>query len=177
MEKSYHIFSETEITRELFQGFLRYQEVRKCWQKGPEGWGLKNVSYVEEWNEEQYDFLVKCLKNTIAAGGFVFGVFECSRLLGFASVESGHFGARGQYVQLSCIHVSWESRGKGLGRGLFQCACSGARKLGAEKLYISAHPAQETQAFYHALGCVEAKEYHEKSAVGEPGDCQLEYVL
>ncbi|MCI9082195.1 MAG: GNAT family N-acetyltransferase [Lachnospiraceae bacterium] len=178
MEKSYHIFSEAEIVRSLFQGFLRYQEVRKCWQKGPEGWELKNVSYyIEDWNDAQYEFLVKCLKNTVVTGGFVFGVFEGSRMIGFASVESRRFGSGGQYVQLSCIHVSWESRGKGLGRGLFQCVCSAARKLGAEKLYISAHPSQETQTFYHRLGCVEAKEYNEEIAAAEPGDCQLEYNL
>ena len=52
-----------------------------------------------------------------------------------------------------------------------------ARSLGAQKLYISAHPAQETQAFYHALGCVEAEEYHKELAESEPDECQLEYAL
>ena len=47
----------------------------------------------------------------------------------------------------------------------------------AKKLYISAHPSQETQAFYHTLGCVEAKEYNEEIAATDSGDCQLEYVL
>ena len=36
---------------------------------------------------------------------------------------------------------------------------------------------EETQAFYHALGCVEAEEYNEALYAAEPCDCQLEYVL
>ena len=30
--------------------------------------------------------------------------------------------------------------------------------LGADKLYISAHSSKESQAVYHRLGCIEAKE-------------------
>ncbi len=177
MKLSYQILSKSQITRALFRSFDRHQVVTKCWKKGEGSWSLEEKFYVEEWSDAQYEFLVKCLQHTVDTGGFVFGVFAKERLIGFASVESHHFGSREQYVQLSCIHVSCESRGWGLGRGLFQCAVKGARRLGAEKLYISAHPAQETQAFYHALGCVEAEEYHKELVESEPDECQLEYVL
>lgn len=175
MELSIQLLSASQITRELFRHFNRRQEVSKCWRREQGIWVLKDVDFVEDWNESQYEFLVKCLKNTVHTGGVVLGAFSGEKLVGFASVESRHFGSRGQYVQLSCIHVSSECRGEGLGKQLFRYAGYGAKKLGAKKLYISAHPAQETQAFYHALGCVEAGEYDGELA--ELDECQLEYTL
>lgn len=177
MKITYQILSEAQITLSLFQHFNRHQEVTRCWRKEENSWVLKEIAFVEEWNQEQYEFLVKCLKNTVNTGGYVFGAFEEEKLIGFTSVESNHFGSRGQYVQLSCIHVSCESRGKGIGKGLFQYACMAGRRLEAEKLYISAHSAEESQAFYRAMGCVEAEEYDKKLAEAEPCDCQLEFVL
>lgn len=174
---TFEILSESQISRDLFRHFNRHQEVKRCWRKEGDIWKLKDISFVEEWKDAEYEFLVKCLKNTIKTGGFVFGCFEQGKLVGFTSVESGHFGSRGQYVQLSCIHVSCECRNKGYGKHLFQRAILAGRKLGAGKLYISAHSSEETQAFYHALGCVEAEEYNEELYAAEPCDCQLEYVL
>lgn len=175
MEFSMQLLRESQITRELFRYFNRRQEVSKCWRREQGLWVLKDDSFVEDWNEQQYEFLVQCLKNTVTTGGLVLGAFVQERLVGFASVESRRFGSKKQYLQLSCIHVSCESRGQGLGKKLFQFASYGAKFLGAEKLYISAHPAQETQAFYHTLGCVDAGEYDGELA--EPDDCQLEYAL
>lgn len=177
MAATIEILSESQISRQLFRHFNRHQEVKRCWRKEAGSWKLRDISFVEEWKEAEYEFLVKCLKNTIHTGGFVFGCFEEGKLKGFTSVESRRFGSKEQYVQLSCIHVSCECRGKGYGKRLFERAILAARKLEAEKLYISAHSSEETQAFYHALGCVEATEYDEKLYAAEPCDCQLEYVL
>lgn len=177
METTFELLTESRIECSLFFHFNRYQEVKRCWRKGAGGWELKEVPFVEEWNEEQYAFLVKCLKNTVNTGGYVVGCFAEGNLAGFASVESSHFGSRNQYVQLSCIHVSHECRGNGIGAKLFHCAKTAGKKLHAEKLYISAHSAEETQAFYHAMGCVEAEEYNRELSEAEPCDCQLECVL
>lgn len=49
-----------------------------------------------------------------------------------------------------------------------------AREKNAKKLYISAHSAVESPAFYKAMGCVEAKEYNAEHVEKEPYDCQLE---
>lgn len=59
----------------------------------------------------------------------------------------------------------------------FYQACEEARRLGADKLHISAHSSKENQAAYKALGCVHAKEINPKLAEKEPCDVQLEYVL
>ena len=52
-----------------------------------------------------------------------------------------------------------------------------AKQKGAKKLYISAHSAVESQAFYKSMGCVEAKVYNQKHVEDEPYDCQLECGL
>jgi len=68
-------------------------------------------------------------------------------------------------------------RGKGIGKTLFQLSKEWAKEHGAKKLYIAAHPAIESQAFYKAMGCVEALEYSPTHVEKEPLDCQLECIL
>ena len=65
----------------------------------------------------------------------------------------------------------------GIGKQLFQMASTWAREKGAKKLYISAHSSIESQAFYKAMGCVEALEYNKEHVEKEPCDCQLEYIV
>ena len=80
-------------------------------------------------------------------------------------------------MDLSSIHVSSDARRMGIGKRLFLGAVQWARKNGAEKLYISAHSAVESQAFYRSLGCVDALWRCEAHVAQEPYDCQLEYVI
>lgn len=60
---------------------------------------------------------------------------------------------------------------------LFRIAKEFARARNAEKLYIVAHSAVESQAFYHSMGCVEEQEYDPRHAEKNPLDCQLGYIL
>lgn len=166
-----------EIDISLFAHFNRYQDVSKCWRKENGEWILKEIAFTEQWNIDEYTYLVKCLQNTTKTGGAVFGAFYNDILVGFASIENQPFGSNKQYLQLSSIHISYENRGMGIGKKLFFLTSERAKKLGAQKLYISAHSSQETQAFYKVMGCVEAMEYNEKLVAEEPCDCQLEYNL
>ncbi|MDF2884803.1 MAG: N-acetyltransferase [Clostridiaceae bacterium] len=166
-----------EINEELFKDFNRYQEVKKCWRKVDGKWVLKNIAFTEQWSKKEYQYLIKCLQNSINTGGKVLGAFCDKKLIGFASVENNLFGLHNEYIQLSCIHTSYEFRGTGVGKKLFFLMCNHAKELGAQKLYISAHSSEETQAFYTAMGCIEAKEYNTELAEHEPCDCQMEYEL
>ncbi|WP_294343552.1 GNAT family N-acetyltransferase [uncultured Clostridium sp.] len=173
----YKKLNKEDIKLSLFSDFNRYQEVKKCWRKENNKWILKDISFIDQWGENEYNFLVKCLINTIETGGVVLGAFcDCS-LVGFASVENKFFGSENQYLQLSSLHTSYEYRGNGIGKQLFSIACDGAKDLGAKKLYISSHSSEESQKFYKAVGCVEAIEYNKKLVEDEPCDCQLEYIL
>lgn len=173
----YRELKDTEVNRDLFYEFKRRQEVKDCWRRVNGEWVIREDPFIDEWSEEDYRFLIKCLQNTIKTGGVVFGAFREGVLKGFASVEAGRFGSKKQYLDLSSIHVSEEMRGSGIGTELFLMACRWAKAHGAEKLYISAHSAVETQAFYHARGCVEAEEYNREHVEKEPYDCQMEFVL
>ncbi len=173
----YRQLNKDEISRELFKNFIRRQNVTLCRRREQGAWVLKSDPFIDDWSEEDYVFLVKCLKNTISSGGVVYAAFLNGYLKGFVSVESKLFGKKENYLDLSSIHVSEDMRGQGIGRILFLSAKEWAKKKNAEKLYISAHSAVETQAFYKAMGCVEAEEYDKKHVEAEPYDCQLECRL
>lgn len=96
---------------------------------------------------------------------------------GFAAVGAEWFGDGREYLDLTNLHVSEDARRQGIGRALFLAAARWARDRGAQKLYISAHSAIESQAFYRAMGCVEAHTYNPAHVAAEPFDCQLEYRL
>ncbi len=174
---TYRQLERAEINLNLFKNFNRYQDVKKCWRKEDGEWVLKEIAFTEHWNLKEYEYLVKCLQNTIDIGGAVFGVFDNDILVGFASIENELFGSKKEYLQLSSLHISYEKRGMGIGKKLFSLICKKAKEMGAQKLYISAHSSEETQAFYKAVGCVEAVEYNAKLVEEEPCDCQLEYCL
>ena len=166
-----------EIDRKLFCAFIRRQEVNFCWRREGDGWVVRPDPFIDDWSEAEYAELIDCLKNTVLTGGGVWGAFADGALKGFASVEGGIFGETGRYMDLSCIHVSQDMRHSGIGRRLFDEAKRFARARGAQKLYISAHSAVESQAFYAAMGCVDAQEIQRAHAEKEPFDRQLECEL
>ena len=173
----YRILHADEIDRTLFHDFIRRQNVTKCWRKENGAWTIKDAPFLDDWTEADYQVLISCLRNTASSGGVVFAAFCGGNLKGFASVEPGLFGGEQKYLDLSSIHVSEDMRGNGIGAALFLEAKRWAKENGARKLYISAHSAAESQAFYRIMGCVEAKLYHQKHVEEEPFDCQLELEL
>ena len=177
MVMEYRALCLDEINPALFAGFIRRQVVTKCWRREENQWVIRDDPFIDDWSEADYAFLVQCLQNTLATGGVVLGAFADGALKGFASVESAPLGKAGDYRDLTCLHVSAELRGRGIGRELFTRAAQWARAHGGKKLYLSAHSAVETQAFYAAMGCVEAREYNEAHVASEPFDCQMEYAL
>ena len=176
MVKYRTLFAE-EICRELFKNFIRHQIVTKCWRKENGKWIIKEAPFVDDWTESDYQILINCLRNTILSNGFVYAAFYNGELKGFVSVESEIFGDEQGYYDLSSIHVSEDMRNKGIGKTLFLAAKEWAKQKGGKKLYISAHSAIESQAFYKSMGCVEAKIYNQKHVEREPYDCQLECSL
>lgn len=166
-----------EICRELFKDFIRHQVVTKCWRRENGEWIMKDAPFIDDWTEKDYQILISCLKNTVITDGFVYAAFYNDMLKGFVSVESALFGGEQKYLDLSSIHISEDMRGMGVGRTLFLSAKKWAKERGADKLYISAHSAIESQAFYKKMGCIEAQVYNQKHVEAEPYDCQLECKL
>lgn len=173
----YKELCENDINRGLFQHFTRHQAVVKCWRYEDGRWVIRDDPFIDDWSESDYQTLILCLKNTARIGGFVCGAFDGDKLKGFVSVEPEFFGGENRYLDLSSIHISEDRRRCGIGKALFGAAKAWAKEKGAGKLYISAHSAVESQAFYRAMGCVEAKEYNQKHVEAEPYDCQLECAI
>ena len=90
-----------EISRELFQDFIRHQKVTKCLRRQDGKWVVKDDPFIDDWSEEDYRTLVSCLKNTVTTGGFVYGAFAGGSLKAFASVEAEAFGREREYLDLS----------------------------------------------------------------------------
>lgn len=173
----YRDLKDTELSMELFDSFERRQVVSDCWRRENGQWVIRHAPFIDDWSTEDYGVLIRCLRDTIRSGGFVCGAFAEGRLKGFAAVLPEIFGGENRYMDLASLHVSQDMRRKGIGRALILKAKEWARQRGAGKLYISAHSAVESQAFYRRMGCVEAKLYHQKHVEEEPFDCQLELEL
>lgn len=173
----YRELQETDVCRELFSGFIRHQKVVACWRKCNGRWIVKDDPFEDDWNEEDYEKIICDLKATVKKSGFVCAAFCDGILKGFVSVSAELFGGSQKYIDLEHIYVSEDMRRNGIGKNLFYRAAEWAREKGAGKLYISAHSAVESQAFYRNAGCVEAVAYDEAHVAEEPFDCQMEYVL
>lgn len=164
--------TEKNFYLESMDGFDSRQEVTECWRWRDGRWALLPVSYTDACAPDAAAVLA-----ALQAGSLAYGAWEDGRLVGLAVLDREPFGSKKQYLDLAELHVARPFRGRGIGKKLFGMACEGARELGAEKLYISAHSAKETMAAYHALGCVEAAEINWTLARKEPCDVQLEFLL
>ena len=197
MNIGYRELREDEIDRELFMHFIRHQKVEICLRRDGDRWVERPDPFIDDWSEDEYGILIRCLRHTAAIGGFVYGAFVSDLdeksgtaeyvasgeqtalgcLKGFVSVEPEIYGGENRYMDLSSIHVSEDMRRSGIGQRLFSAAADWAKGHGAKKLYISAHSAIESQRFYESLGCADAAWHDRRHVEAEPFDRQLEYVL
>ena len=115
----YRPLTLTELNTTLFHSFQRRQVVTDCWRRVEGKWVIQPDPFIDDWTPEDYAFLVDCLKNTLSTGGMVYGAFIDGALKGFTSVEGKPLGSRGQYLDLTSIHVSRDARGHGIGKALY----------------------------------------------------------
>ena len=175
MNYQYRRLDKNNFTGHSLDDFVRHQTVTECWRKTGSDWKLVPNAYEENWSLEQCREIAEDVVHHINLDQTGFGAFDGERIIGFATVSHRMFGAAARYVQLVCFQISEEYRRQGIGRKLFSMACEEARRLGADKLYISAHSSKESQAAYRALGCSFAEEINEELAAAEPFDVQMEY--
>lgn len=165
------------LNANLLGNFNRFQETKRVWFKENDQYKLKDDTFLDHWNDEKKKEIIQSLINCVELGGIAVGAFNNNQLVGFANVESELFGNKKEYVELPFIHVSNEARGSGIGKKIFALCCEKAKRLGAKKLYIAAHPSEETQHFYKAVGCEYAAEVNQKILDRESLDIQLEFTL
>lgn len=157
--------------------FERRQSVEHCWRKTGNGYSLLPVVYTEDWSLSERREMARKILYQLSLGSVAYGAMQDGRIVGFALVINQRFGSENQYVDLAEFYVSAPYRRKGIGKALFRVSCSAAQKIGAQKLYISAHSAEESIAAYKSYGCVLAREINQTLAEKEPCDLQLEFKL
>src|SRR5216684_208218 len=81
-------------------------------------------------------------------GGTFLGVFDAEAVIGLGVLESARVWRASDQMQLSYLYVSHAFRGRGVGMQLFEAAVSFAREAGANALYVSAAPTENTVDFY-----------------------------
>ncbi len=177
MEPEYRNLTIADMKEGLLRDFVRRQEVTKVWRKVDGRWEIVRSPFVDDWDEEKRAAVIWILGEILARGGKVFGAWVDGKPKGLIAVEHTPMGSRNQYREVCGFWVSADCRGQGIGRKLFDIAKLEARRMGGEKLYISSHPAVETQAFYKAMGCREAGEYSPEHVARGPSDCQIECDL
>jgi ribosomal protein S18 acetylase RimI-like enzyme len=174
---NYKIMDLTSLQSTNLKKFNRYQETNHVWYKDKDQFSLKADHFVEQWDDDKKTLVLQDLQECVKKGGIVVGAIIEGDLIGFANVEGGLFGNKLEYRELSYIHVSNEFRNSGIGKKLFQLCCEKAKEIGTKKLYIAAHPSEETQHFYRKMGCTFAVEINQTIFNKEPLDIQLEFKL
>jgi ribosomal protein S18 acetylase RimI-like enzyme len=176
---NYKLLDLTSLQSTNLNKFNRYQETNRVWykDKDTDQFNIKADHFVEQWNDDKKMLVLRDLEECVKLGGIVVGAFLERDIIGFANVEGELFGSKKEYRELSYIHVSNEYRNYGIGKKLFQLCCEKAKEIGTKKLYIAAHPSEETQHFYRKLGCTYAGEINQVIFNKEPLDIQLEFVL
>lgn len=177
MEIRYEKLNHENFGEHSLDEFRRHQTITECWRNVDGELKLVPNNFTENWSVEKCRKVAEGISCRLEKDLSAFGAFCKKRVVGFVTVEHEIFGKPAKYLNLEQFQVSQDFRGRGIGRKLFALACSEAKNLGAQKLYISAHSSKESQAAYKALGCILASEVNEKMAAEEPFDIQMEFVL
>lgn len=139
----------------------------------PQVWGIDRTELIEKlyvlkegklllskqrfdmkgWPEGEPEHYTPVLLESFDRGAPFWGVFEHDRLVAAASVDPKKRGKNGSLLQLSFLHVSHPQRGQGLARILFDYCVEYAKENGADGLYISSTPSENSVNFYQHLGC------------------------
>lgn len=162
---------------ELIKQMTPSQYIKNAWREVDGKRQLVEINYHDLSWPNGYENHYNNLKDTILTNGIAVGAFENNILIGFATVNNKLFGKKFNYVLLEQLFISLEYRNKGVGKKLFNLCVEGARTLNADKIYICAGSAEETIAFYFAIGCTEAIEINKVLYESDTRDYQLEFSI
>ena len=153
------------------------QFIGRAWRDVAGSKQLVVINYQDHGFPNGYETHLSSLRGTIAGAGSALGAFDGDKLIGFCSVNPEVFGVKYNYVLLDQIFISLPYRSKGIGKQLFMRSVKEGKNFGAEKFYICAGSAEETIAFYKAIGCIEAVEINSELYEEDTRDIQLEYAF
>lgn len=151
--------------------------IKNVWRKDTSGeYKLVQINWTDTELPNGFDWHLRHFRETLRNGGSAFGCFDSGKLIGYATLEGSVFG-RQKYVLLDQLFVSNAYRSKGIGKRLFALCAEQARQMGARKLHLCAGSAENTIAFYYAIGCAPAAKPNQKLIDEDPNDIRLEFDL
>lgn len=173
------------ITREL-----RRDEIEQIW-KIDRREVIENVYHLEEgalvlrpehydmqgWPRGEAELCTPILHECFDRGGWFCGLFDENKIIGAAILDSKFISRGHDQLQLKFLHISRDYRKQGLGKRLFEMARAEARERGAQQIYVSATPSENTVDFYMRLGAAVTKEPDPGLLALEPGDIHMECNL
>lgn len=173
------IYRELTINEcELIRQINGAQYIEKAWREVDGKRQLITIDWQEPGLPNGFEWHIERFQQSLRDGGTAFGCFnEESVLVGYATIENNLFGETAKHALLDQLFITKELRGKGIGKALFNLCANKAKENGADKLYICAGSAEETIAFYFAIGCKEAQEINQELYESDPRDFQLEYQI
>ena len=161
------LLTEKNFTPSSLDSFKRTQTVKKVYRRQNEKYALVDMPYTEDWTLERKRKEAQFLRSSEC---IAYLALENNIVVGFTGLKKQLYAS---YMILDMMHVSADYRGKGIGRQLFNCAKEEAKKSGATSLYISACSAEETIAFYKAMGAEITENPIKEFAEAEPYDLQM----
>lgn len=72
---AYVSLSLGDVSRGLFDAFVRRQEVGYCLRYEQGAWKEKYCPFIDDWSEKDYEAMTARLKDILAKGGDVFAAF------------------------------------------------------------------------------------------------------
>ncbi|WP_066714674.1 GNAT family N-acetyltransferase [Clostridium sp. Marseille-P299] len=154
------------------------QYINRAWREIEGKRQLVEINYLDSGLPNGANWHINQFEASLKRGGKAFGCYNNEDILiGYAVLNAEKFGETAKYILLDQLFISKEERNKGIGKELFKHCCIEARNLGADKIYICAGSAEETVAFYYAIGCVEAVEINQELYQLDTRDFQMEYAL
>jgi N-acetylglutamate synthase-like GNAT family acetyltransferase len=168
-----------DINDNFLNTFNRYQEITKIYIKDkltpPYTIQIIDEVSVKTWNNHKKMEKIADIREILKRGGWAFGVFdEDANLVGFGVLDNKKIGKNNDYIELKHLYTNSNYKGQGIGKILFNLIVNKAKTTNAKKLYISTHPAIESQNFYIKLGCVLAQEVFMPRV---PIDIEREFIL
>ena len=167
-----------DLKSDFLRTFAHEQVYGRVWKQRGGQWRLEAVGTptVRSWSAEKRLWVPEYLEAMRSAGGCVLGCFAGEVLAGFLALDGRFGGAEGRTLNLAMLFVDDRYQRQGVGRRLFTAGMERARRMGAETVFLSAVPTEETVAFYFAMGCEDAEEVVPEF-VDTPDDRYLKFSL
>lgn len=165
-----------DITPDLLMKFNHRQKITQKWVFCNNEWKAAEASDLREWSKEKRVWISTYLCDQIKQGGFAAAAFAEDKLIGFCSICGEKMCDNFTYTNLTMLFVDDEWQKKGVGRKLFDRACTKAKERNMDRIFISAIPSVETIAFYTGVGCIDAHKII-SDFVDTEKDRYLEYIL